>query len=101
MGTLSTAEDPAHLIVESITSPGLISEWNGIHNPTEHVHVGDAVVSVNGLSGNGFNMQDQINLASRALQKEELYLDIRPLSLQDLRRRQRHAELVAQAQKEM
>jgi len=79
--TFSTADDPAHLTVVDIETPSLIAEWNSIHEEAEIIQVGDAITSVNGLSGSALDMQDQLLILSRSFEREDVILEVRPKNL--------------------
>jgi len=93
--TFSTEEDAMTLVIADIASPSLITEWNRIHDASEAVHTGDAVTCVNGLSGNGRELQEQLLLFSRSFEKEEVVLEIRPSHLLHFNKRGRSRDIHA------
>lgn len=57
LGLIVSADDsPKYLIVEDIWRPSLISEWNDLHLPAQHVCVGDFITSINDVSGDSTAM---------------------------------------------
>jgi hypothetical protein len=63
--TVSPDDNPRHLVVDAVTEPGLVADWNKRQDESKKVRPGDRIVIVNGVQSDSKRMLQELQAAMR------------------------------------